>query len=139
MALITYLADTSVWMRLRRPEVSAALAPLLGRGLVGTCRAIDTEILFGARNSAEHAEMWEERQALPWLPLPDEVWDRAIAVQGLLAEHGQHRAASIPDLLIAATAERHGATVLHYDADYDLIAAVTGQPTEWVVPRGSVS
>jgi len=45
---------------------------------------------------------------------------------------------SIPDLLIAATAERHGATVLHNDKDYDLIAEVTGQPAEWVVPRGSV-
>jgi len=139
VALIAYLADTSVWMRLRRPEVSAVLEPLLDRGLVGTCRAIDTEILFGARTGAEHAEMWEERKALPWLPLPDEVWDRAIAVQGLLAERGQHRAASISDLLIAATAERHGVTVLHYDADFDLIAAVTGQPTEWVVPRGGVA
>ncbi len=69
--------------------------------------------------------------------MPDEVWDRAIEVQGLLAARRQHRAASIPDLLIAATAEQHSVAVLHYDVDFDLIAAVTGQPTEWVTPRGS--
>ncbi|MEQ4208404.1 PIN domain-containing protein [Actinopolymorpha sp. B9G3] len=69
--------------------------------------------------------------------MPDEVWDRAIEVRGSLAGRGQHRAASIPDLLLASTAERHGATVLHYDADFDLIAEVTRQPTQWVVPRGT--
>jgi predicted nucleic acid-binding protein len=59
-------------------------------------------------------------------------------VQAALAARGQHRAASIPDLLIAACAQRHGVTVLHYDGDFDLIAEVTGQPVQWVVPRGSV-
>ncbi|WP_069601520.1 PIN domain-containing protein [Mycobacterium kyorinense] len=44
----------------------------------------------------------------------------------------------LPDLIIAATAELHGATVLHYDADYDRIAAVTGQATEWVATKGSL-
>lgn len=56
----------------------------------------------------------------------------------LLARRGHHRGASIPDLLIAAIAERTGLTVLHYDRDFDLIAAATGQRMEWVVPRGSV-
>ena len=55
-----------------------------------------------------------------------------------LAQRGQHRAVGLPDLLIAAVAERAGLTVLHYDADYDLVAAVTGQPARWVVPRGAV-
>lgn len=44
---------------------------------------------------------------------------------------------SIPDLLIAATAERYALTVLHYHGDYERIAELTGQPTEWIVPRGS--
>lgn len=44
---------------------------------------------------------------------------------------------ALPDLLIAATAERHRVTLLHYDHEYDLIATVTRQPTEWVVPRGT--
>jgi predicted nucleic acid-binding protein len=64
--------------------------------------------------------------------------DRALAVDRMLAEHRQHRHFPLPDLIIAATAEEHGATVLHYDADYDRIAAVTGQPVEWVAPRGSL-
>lgn len=57
----------------------------------------------------------------------------------MLAERSQHRAVTLPDLLIAACAERAGLTVLHYDADFDRIAEVTGQATEWIVPRGSVS
>ena len=48
------------------------------------------------------------------------------------------RARKVPDLLIAAAAEARGLTVLHYAADFDRIAAVTGQPCEWVVPAGSV-
>jgi predicted nucleic acid-binding protein len=56
--------------------------------------------------------------------------DRAVEVQALLADRGQHRAASIPDLLIAATAELAGLRVLHQDRDFELIAGVTGQPVE---------
>lgn len=56
--------------------------------------------------------------------------DRAEQVQMLLAGRSQHRAPSIPDLLIAATAEKAGVTVLAVDKDFDLIAEVTGQPVE---------
>ncbi|MFD5427009.1 PIN domain-containing protein [Streptomyces sp. NPDC127084] len=56
----------------------------------------------------------------------------------MLAVKGQHRCASIADVLIAAIAERHGVSVLHYDADFDTIAGVTGQPVEWVVEPGTV-
>jgi predicted nucleic acid-binding protein len=65
-------------------------------------------------------------------------FDRAIQVMEHLAQRGQHRAVGLPDLLIAAMGERAQLTVLHYDADYDLVAADTGQPTQWVVPRGSI-
>lgn len=41
-------------------------------------------------------------------------------------------------MLIAAMAEEHGLVVLHYDVDFDLIGEVTGQPTEWVVPAGTI-
>jgi predicted nucleic acid-binding protein len=64
---------------------------------------------------------------------------RAIEVQRMLMDDGQHRGVKIPDLLVAAIAETEGLTVLHYDADFDRIAAVTGQPSEWIVPKGSVS
>ena len=63
---------------------------------------------------------------------------RALHVHRLLAAASQHRHFRLPDLIIAATAEEHGATVLHYDADYDRIAAVTGQPVESVAARGSL-
>jgi predicted nucleic acid-binding protein len=59
--------------------------------------------------------------------------DRAVEVLTLLADRGQHRAPSVPDLIIAATAELAGLTVLHCDKDFDLIAGVTGQPAEWLV------
>ena len=69
--------------------------------------------------------------------MTEEVFSRAIDVQGLLAGRGRHRL-PIPDLLIAAAAESARMTVLHYDADFDAIAAVTGQDMEWVAPRGSL-
>jgi predicted nucleic acid-binding protein len=69
--------------------------------------------------------------------LTEAVFNRAIDVQGLLAGRGRHRL-PIPDLIIAAAAEAARMTVLHYDADFDAIAAVTGQEVEWVAPRGSL-
>jgi predicted nucleic acid-binding protein len=58
-------------------------------------------------------------------------------VQAALPERAEHRSASLSDLVIAAAAERAQVTLLHCDADYDLIASVTRQPVDWVVPRGS--
>jgi predicted nucleic acid-binding protein len=75
---------------------------------------------------------------VPSAPTQDEVWDRAAGVQSTLVVKGSWRAVSVVDLVIAAVAERHGAVVLHYDHDFDLIAAVTGQPTQWVVPAGTI-
>lgn len=67
------------------------------------------------------------------------VLDRSVEVQDALAERSQHRAAKIADLLIAAAAEAAGLVVLHYDHDFELIASMTGQPMEWMVPAGSVA
>jgi hypothetical protein len=99
----------------------------------------DLEQLFSARSGTEHRE-WREEIALRFtrLPIRQAMLDRAIEVQGLLADRGQHRGANVPGLLVAAAAEQAELTVLHYDADFELIARVTGQPAEWVVPRGSV-
>ena len=60
-------------------------------------------------------------------------------VQQRLWAAGQMRSVPLADLLIAAVAEQHRVTVLHYDADFDLIAAITGQSMRWIVPRASVS
>lgn len=137
MAVARYLADKSVWARLSQPIVRAAFSPLVDRGLVGTCAIIDLEILYSARTAAEHDHFRGQRQAFEYFPLADEIAARAVEVQGLLAHRAQHRSVSIPDLIIAATAERNSLIVLHYDADYDRIAEVTGQDVQWIVERGT--
>ena len=78
-------------------------------------------------------------RALPRVPVTETAVDRALEVQGLLAVRSQHRAVSLPDLLVAACAEGAGLTVLHYDADFERIATITDQPVQWVVARGSVA
>lgn len=99
----------------------------------------DLEQLFSARSGAEHRERRNQVELrYVRVSIDRRTFDRAIEVQGLLAERGQHRGANVPDLVVAAAAERAGLTVPHYDADFDLIATVTDQPVEWVVPRGSV-
>jgi predicted nucleic acid-binding protein len=122
-----------------KPPVAARVEPLIDAGVAATCSVTDLEQLFSARSGAEHRE-WREEIALRFVNvrIRQATLDRAIEIQGLLADKGQHRAASIPDLVVAAAAERATLTVLHYDADFDLIATVTGQEVEWVVPRGSV-
>jgi predicted nucleic acid-binding protein len=137
MAVARYLPDKSVWARLSQAAVRAALAPLVDRRLVGTCPIIDIEILYSARTGAEHSHFQDQRAAFEHFPMTDEIAQRAVEVQGLLAQRAQHRSVSIPDLLVAATAERYGLTVLHYDGDYDRVAAITGQPVEWIIPRGT--
>ena len=139
MARPAYLVDNSVLARLQKPDVAARIEPLIGAGQLATCSATDLELLFSVRSGEEHRERRGDL-ALRFarVSLDQPVFDRAVEVQGLLADRGQHRAASIADLVVAAAAERAGLTVLHYDADFDLIAAVTDQPVEWVVPRGSV-
>ena len=73
------------------------------------------------------------------LAMSEAIMQRAIEIQSLLAAQSQHRGVSLPDLMVAACAERHEATVLHYDGDYDRITTITGQPVQWVGPSGSVS
>jgi predicted nucleic acid-binding protein len=139
MAVAQYLADKSALARAHRPDVGSVIDPLLDAGLLATCGMIQLEVLYSARNLDEHLQMRvESNAAYEWLHTEDEDFRRAIEVQSALAESGRHRAAPLPDLLIAAIAERHGVTVLHYDADFDLIAEATAQPTQWVVPRGSL-
>ena len=140
MAIVArFLLDTSVWARLDAASVAARCLPLIRRGLVATCSIVDLEVLYSARSAGSYHAMRTDRAlALELLAVEQPVLDRAIEVQAALAERGEHRGASLPDLIIAAAAERAKVTVLHYDADYELIASVTGQPVDWVVPRGSL-
>lgn len=138
MAIATFVADKSAYARLHHPVVFEQLAPYIERGLVATCSVIDLEILFSCRSSTEYDAVLLERAGLERLDIVQADWDRAIDVQHRLAGASQHRAAAIPDLLIAAVAERHQVAVLHYDHDFDQIAAITGQRVQWVVPAGTV-
>ena len=94
---------------------------------------------FSARSMSDYRETRRELidHLLPVQTSP-RAETRAREVQAVLAKRGQHQSANFADLLLAATAEIEGLTVLHYDADFDLIAEITGQPCEWVVPRGSI-
>ncbi|MHB8187858.1 MAG: PIN domain-containing protein [Dermatophilaceae bacterium] len=137
-AIARYLADTSALARLSRPAVDAALSPLIEAGNVATCGMVELEVLFSSRSPDDYARRRQQlRDGFESLAMPDEVWDRALRVQAELAGKSAHRGAALPDLLIAATAERHGVAVLHYDHEYDVIASVTGQAMHWVVPRGT--
>lgn len=133
-----FLIDKSALARYPKPVVRTVVEPLHIAGLLAVCGAVELELLHSARSKADAERIREELQGFDRLPAPDEVWDRALEVQTRLISDGDWRALSVADLVIAATAERSGATVLHYDADYDMIAAVTGQPMRWVVPRGTV-
>lgn len=133
-----YLADTSAIARIDHPAVHAELDRLGRLGLLATCVTIDLELGYSARDPADYATTATRRATgFTDLPLRPEIAERARAVQAMLARRSQHRAAGIVDLLTAAIAEHHRAIVLHYDSDFDHIAAVSGQQTEWIMPRGA--
>jgi len=138
-AVARYLADTSALARLHRPAVAAVLVPLIESGVVATCGVIEFEFGWVTRSSTEFDQVRADRDVgYEWLAAHDEDWRRALEVQATLWRTGHMRAVGLPDLLVAAVAERERVIVMHYDSDYDLIAQVTGQPMQWVVPRGIV-
>ncbi|HEX9541719.1 MAG TPA: PIN domain nuclease [Streptosporangiaceae bacterium] len=138
-AVASYLADTSALARLRHHTVAAVLGPLIEAALVATCGVIEFELGWATRTAAEFDQLRADRDiGYEWLATHDEDWRRALDVQATLWRSGQIRAVGLPDLLVAAVAERERVTVLHYDGDYDLVAHITGQPMQWVVPRGTV-
>lgn len=135
-----FLADKSALARRQtQAPVREALDPLLLAGEVATCGIVDLEMLYSASSRSNYRAAAKSLCGMPRAPLDEECVQRALEVQGMLAERSQHRAVPLPDLLIAACAERAGLAVLHYDADFDRIAKLTGQDARWIVPRGSVS
>lgn len=131
-----FLLDTSILTRLRAPSVLKRIEELDAVGLARTSMT-DLEIGFSAR----HAEEWDRLVvalgAFRRIDVEAHHFDRALQVQRQLAADGL-KGRKVPDLLIAAVAEATSLTVLHYDADFDHISAVTGQETQWIVERGSI-
>jgi predicted nucleic acid-binding protein len=135
---LTHLVDTSVLTRLKRPEVRGAIEPGLEAGELARAGISDLEIGYSARNAAEWDHLMEALEAFELVETTADHLRRARQVQRLLAARRQ-RGRKVPDLLIATAAEARGLVVLHYDADFDRIAAVTRQTCQWVVPAGSIS
>jgi len=133
------LADTSVWARIGKPAmVSFAVAVEDGR--IAVCDQVAMEVLFSTRDASDFRATEEALLACPWLSIEPRDWDEARRVFRVLADQGplHHRQVKIPDLLIAAVSARNDVTLVHYDADYEVIAKVTGQRTRWAAPRGSL-
>lgn len=128
------LADTSALARVRHhPGVSSALLVHLKRGLIAHCDVTRLEMGMTARNVEEHRQLGELLDAMPQVRVTADDYRRAWEVQGLLTGRGLHRGVAVPDLLVAACAERLGLEVIHCDTDFDFIASVTGQATRWAV------
>jgi predicted nucleic acid-binding protein len=137
MARATFLADTSAFARLTNPLVVAAFAPLIAQGQIAVCAPVVFELGYSARNLADHRAIMDRLDAFEHVPIVNGDHQRAIDVQRLLAERGQHRALSLVDALLAAVAESRDLTLLHYDTDFETVANLTGQPHQWVVARGT--
>jgi predicted nucleic acid-binding protein len=133
---LTHLVDTSALKRLANQDVRAAVEQLAASGVLARPTICDLEIGYSARNVTEWDRLIEALDAFEAIQTTSVHVRRALQVQRLLAERSQ-RGRKIPDLLVAAAAEEHDLTILHYDGDFDLIAAVTGQRCSWIVPAGS--
>jgi predicted nucleic acid-binding protein len=138
-----HLADTSAWVWTRAVgcELRTAFDEDVIDGQVATCDMVRLELLSSARNATEFTSLRVELDALPNCEIGVDEWQRALEVYERLAGQGglHHRSVRHPDLLIAAAAEARRIPVLHYDEDYDRIAAITGQEVRWLAPRGSLS
>jgi len=139
MAGTVYLADTTVYvLRARHAVVRERFERLLTEGRLAVCQMIMLEYLNNAPDPTSYETLWGALRAQRWIDVTAQAMDRALDVHRRLAAASRHRNFALPDLIIAATAELHGATVLHYDGDYDSIAQITGQPAEWVAAKGSL-
>ena len=127
-----WLIDKSSLVRIGDASDAQVWADRFHRGLVRISTVTRLEVGFSARTGEE---LRSGLRTPPLASMPVEyltpaIEDRAVEVQTLLADRGQHRAPAVPDLLVAATAELADLVVLHVDKDFELIAAITGQPLE---------
>ena len=134
--MATYLADTSAWNR--STVLVDRWAELLGADDVGICPPVRLELLYSAQGRGDFEALYDDLVGLPEFPLDERAAELAERTQRALAAAGQHRGPKPMDLLVAAIAEAGEAILLHYDRHFDAITRVTGQPTEWVAPRGSL-
>jgi predicted nucleic acid-binding protein len=137
------LADTSAWAWSSKPvyaELRLAFEERLESGEIATCDMVVVELLRSVQSGDEFDVRRDDLGALRRCPIGERQWRRALDVMQELVHRTPlgHRSVRHQDLLIAAAAEAAGLPVLHYDEDYERIAAVTGQPIEWLAPKGSL-
>ncbi|MEU5161829.1 PIN domain nuclease [Streptomyces sp. NPDC020875] len=137
MSAAQFLIDTSALARFLRGDAEQyGWDQAAAAGLIATCPITELEFFYGARSDDDRARGIEDmRMIFGWVPVDDRAYDRAWQVQELLTRRGQHRSAGAVDLVVAATAELQGLTLLHRDRDFDRIAAVTGQALQWFGPE----
>lgn len=134
---MNHLVDKSAFEQGRHDQTAAAVIEGLAiENRLATCEVIALELLYSSRGPKDYERLWRRLGSFVWLSVDADVTRMALTLQRRLVRRGQRRR-SIADLLIAATALIHDATILHYDKDFDLIAQVTGQPTRWILPRGT--
>jgi hypothetical protein len=132
-----YLADKSAWEQARYDKrARQRLHDLREAGQLAVCIVSMAELLYSARNAEELNRLHLDLSSLPYLHMTPAAEQHLADVMAALALHGQHRT-PIPDLMLAAIAHAHSAVVLHYDYDYERIAAVTGQSHKWIIPRAT--
>jgi predicted nucleic acid-binding protein len=136
-----FLLDTSALVRLLRDrDMRNRWQPQITAGVIGICPITELEFLYSARSKSEREEWLELLNAtFAWVPVPDQALSRAVEIQEAMTARGTHRSASVVDLLLAATAELSGLTLIHYDHDFDEIVKVTGQSAVWVAAPGSIT
>jgi predicted nucleic acid-binding protein len=129
---MTYLADTSMVVRLRRDrEIMPEWVRAVRAGLVAVCPAVEAELVRNLASPRDRDLLREYLVTLfTWRPMPDGVWQDVAQIQDDLLNASQHRGPSVVDLLVAATAQASRLTVLHVDADFDTISRVTGLSTQ---------
>jgi len=119
--------------------VRAVIAGLVADRAAVTCVTVDLEAGYSGRDPTDVRTIAERRRShYVVLLISEAIAERARDVQVRMAVRGHHRAAGVVDLLTAAVAEHHGAVILHYDADFEHVAATTGQPHAWIAARGSL-
>jgi predicted nucleic acid-binding protein len=135
VAVTTWLIDKSALIRLPTSPDAADWAGKIERGLVRITTVTRLEVGYSARSGSDLRAGLRQPplSAMPTEYLTPAIEDRAVEVLTLLADRGQHRAPSIPDLIIAATADLAGLTVLHLHKDFEVIADITGQPLERLI------
>lgn len=137
MSAAQFLIDTSALVPIMKQDPDAfAWQRAAAAGLIAVCPIVELEFFYCARSAADREQTVDDmRMVFGWEPVDDRAYARAWEVQAELTKRGQHRSAGPVDLVLAATAELRGLTLLHRDHDFDCIAAVTGQPQQWLGSR----